>query len=46
MRVSKELVQAFKNVYECKLGQNITAEEAEQMLLDLAELIKLIIRRS
>ncbi|MBP5512773.1 hypothetical protein J6X73_01240 [Candidatus Saccharibacteria bacterium] len=45
MKISKELVQAFKSVYERKLGQNISAEEAEQKLSDLAELIRIIENR-
>ncbi len=42
MFISKKLVLAFRDVYESKLGQSISAEEAEQMLSDFAELIKLM----
>ena len=46
MQVPKELVRAYQETYEHKFGHNISAEEAEQNLIGLAELIKLIIRRS
>ena len=42
MFISKKLVLAFRDVYESKLGQSISVEEAEQMLSDFAELIKLM----
>ena len=42
MHISEKLVDAFKDKYEFKHGQSISASEAEQMLSDLAETIKII----
>ena len=42
MFISKKFVREFQRVYEEKLGQSITPEEAEQMLSDFVELIKLM----
>lgn len=45
MHISDELVQSFQKTYGHKFGHNISAEEAKQNLIDLAELIKLIIKK-
>lgn len=42
MHISENLVEVFRDKYELKHGQNISASEAEQMLSDLAETIKII----
>ena len=44
MRISEKLVRAFQEAHECKFSQNISAEEAERDLSDLAELVRIIIK--
>ena len=42
MKIPDGLVRALQDVYERKFGQSISAKEAEQKLLDLVELIKIM----
>ena len=41
MHISNKLAKDLQKVYERKFGQNISVEEAEQTLSDIAELIRL-----
>ena len=40
--LSKKLIHSYQLVYEKKYGKKIAAKKAEQELLDLAKLVKLI----